>query len=130
MIKIKNKKITVSLILGIISPPLLGVLVASAATAPSSTIDKIKTELAHIENASNTFLFLVYVIGTVLTFFIQFLWGKTGKKEKCTSGFVKKILPPVLLIGLIISVFQKLFMVSTEYINGSVLYPIGQYIRC
>ncbi len=52
MIKIKNKKITVSLILGIISPPLLGVLVASAATAPSSTIDKIKTELAHMASAA------------------------------------------------------------------------------
>jgi drug/metabolite transporter (DMT)-like permease len=83
-------------------------IVALFSTGIAACIQKYfyKTELAHIENASNTFLFLVYVIGTVLTFFIQFLRGKTGKKEKCTSGFVKKILPPVLLIGLIISVFQ------------------------
>lgn len=98
---------------------------ALLATGIASCIQKyfFRTELADIENASNTFLFLVYVFATVISLFAVFINSKSGKKEKCTFWFSKNLLIYALVIGFIISVFQKLFMVCVECVKGAVLYP-------
>lgn len=98
---------------------------ALLATGIASCIQKyfFKTELANVENASNTFLFLVYVFATVISLFAVLINPKIGKKEKCTFWFSKNMAFYAVFIGFIISIFQKFFMLSVECVPGAVLYP-------
>lgn len=100
-------------------------ITALLATGIASCIQKyfFKTELANVENASNTFLFLVYVFATAISLLAVFINSKVAKKEKCTFWFSKNMALYAVFIGFIISVFQKLFMLSVECVPGAVLYP-------
>lgn len=82
-----------------------------------------KTELANVENSSNTFLLILYCLAAVMTILIYVIKANTGKKEKCTFWFSKSMMFYAILIGFIISVFQKLFMLGTECIPGTIMYP-------
>lgn len=100
-------------------------LIALGANGAGAIIQKFfyKTELANVENAANTFLLFVYIFATAMTFILSLFNSHTGKKEKCTFWFSKSMLFYAVIVGLIIAVFQKLFMLSTECVPGTVMYP-------
>ena len=81
------------------------------------------TKSSDIQNSENTFLVLTYIFAAVFAFSVYFFTAHTGKKEKSTFWFSGTVLLYAIAIGLIIAVFQKLFMLGTKHIDGTVFYP-------
>lgn len=104
---------------------LIFTLIALVCTGTSSSIQKLfyKTEASKTANSDITLLVLIYVFSTILAFAVYIFKAGTGKKEKSTFWFSKNVLFYAVGVGVLIAVFQKLFMFCSENIDGSFMFP-------
>lgn len=90
-----------------------------------SCIQKVfyETDTSNIANSDNTYLVFIYIFSSVLSLTFYFIKANTGKKEKSTYWFSKNVLFYAMLVGVIIAIFQKLYMMSNKNIDGVVMFP-------
>lgn len=104
---------------------LLLTLIALLAGGADNCIQKIfyLADGSKVINAANTYLVLRYIVSAILAFVLYFMGLHTGKKEKSSYWFNKNVLFYAVGIGAIIAVFQKLYMVGIEHIDGTFMFP-------
>lgn len=100
-------------------------LLAMLASGGTGCIQKLfySTESSAMPNSTNTFLVTVYIFSALLSFATYFFGKYTGKKEKSSFWFNKNVLFYALGIGVVLAVFQKLYMLGIAAIDGSVFFP-------
>lgn len=101
-------------------------LVAMAASAASTIVMKIYARDigAGIENSENTFVVLEYVFAAACAFAYYFVTTLTKKSEKSTCGFFNlKMLIYVLIIGVVLGIYQRFYMIGLEKVDGTFMFP-------
>ncbi|MBQ9784059.1 MAG: EamA family transporter [Clostridia bacterium] len=103
------------------------VLLATAliGTATGTIITQVFTKsFSDSAKQDNGFVILVYVAASLMAFAWYFA-GALGKgKKRCTYGFWNKHMwLLIVLIGVVLGVFQKLYMSGMKYIDGAFLFP-------
>ena len=100
-------------------------LICFAVNGAQSCLQKLfyATETANIENTDNTYLVVTYVSSIIIALGLYFIKAHTGKKEKSTFWFSKNVVFYAMAIGIIIAIFQKLFMLGVEKIDGTLMFP-------
>ena len=96
------------------------------ANSASSIFMKIFTKemSAEFVNSQNSFMSLSYLIASFLAFATYFLIAHTGKREGNTYGFFNRhVLLYVLLIGVILGIYQKFYLLGMEKIDGGFMFP-------
>ncbi len=91
-----------------------------------SCIQKLfyQTETAKkILNSDNTYLVFIYIFSSVLALFIYLFCSHTGEKEKSTFWFSKNVAFYAMAVGVVIAIFQKLYMMGNKLIDGSFMFP-------
>ena len=84
----------------------------------------VKTLSAEFENSQNTFVVLMYIIASAMAFGYYFLGTVTDKKEKNTYGFFNKFAwLYALIIGVVLGIYQKFYMLGMEQIDGAFMFP-------
>lgn len=83
-----------------------------------------QTETAKtVPNSDNTYLVFIYIFSSALAFLIYLFCANTGKKEKSTFWFTKNVLFYAMAVGVVIAIFQKLYMLGNKLIDGSFMFP-------
>ncbi len=91
-----------------------------------SCIQKLfyQTETAKtVPNSDNTYLVFIYIFSSVLALFIYLFCSHTGEKEKSTFWFSKNVAFYAMAVGVVIAIFQKLYMMGNKLIDGSFMFP-------
>ena len=104
---------------------LIFTIIALICTGTTSSVQKLfyKTEASTVANSDITLLVFIYVFSTLLALAVYIFNFCTGKKEKSTFWFSKNVLFYAIGVGVIIAVFQKLYMFCSENIDGSFMFP-------
>ena len=91
----------------------------------ASCVQKLfyQTETSKIPNSDNTYLVFIYIFATAVSLSFYLIKANTGKKERSTYWFSKNVLFYAMLVGVIIAVFQKLYMMANKNIDGSLMFP-------
>ena len=74
-------------------------------------------------NSDNTYLVFVYIFSSAFAFAVYLFCAHTGKKEKSTFWFSKNVLFYAVAVGVVIAIFQKLYMLGNKLIDGSFMFP-------
>lgn len=102
------------------------VLTAMLATSVASILMKIfvKNIGVETENSENTFVVFMYGFAAVIGFLYYLFTTGICKKEKNTYGFFNRFaLLYVLMIGIVLGIYQKLYMVGMDRIDGAFMFP-------
>ncbi len=105
---------------------LMLVLTAMLATSVASILMKVfvKTIGSELENSENTFVVLMYAFAALIGFVYYFFTTGVCKKEKNTYGFFNRFaLLYAVMIGVILGIYQKVYMVGMEQIDGAFMFP-------
>ncbi len=81
------------------------------------------TDGSKVENASNTYLAIMYVAAAIFAFVLYFVYSRAVKKEKSSFGFNLHVVGYAFLIGLVLAVYQRMNMFGIEKIDGTFFYP-------
>ena len=111
---------------GISAKWIVYVALMTASNAVSSIVMKIfAMEMsAAVENSQNTFMVASYAIAAVLAFFSYFIGAHTGRREGNTYGFFNRhVLLYAFAIGVVLSIYQKFYLLGLEKIDGGFLFP-------
>lgn len=76
-----------------------------------------------IPNSDNTYLVCLYVFSAIVSCIVYAFVANTGKKEKSTFWFSKNVLFYSIAVGVIIAVFQKMYMMGNKCIPGTFMFP-------
>ncbi len=102
------------------------VLLMTFSNATASVFMKIfsKDMSVRIENSQNTFIVISYAIAAILAFAIFLILSRGGKRERRSFGFFNKgVLFFALLIGVILGIYQRFYMIGLEKIDSGFLFP-------
>ena len=99
-------------------------IIAAVSTAAGALLQKCYGKLpTEVEASDTTFLFFMYGFASIFGVITILLKRYTGKKEKSTMGFNKVVLGVSCIIGLVLGLYQKLYMNALVNIDGTLLFP-------
>ena len=99
-------------------------IIAAVSTAAGALLQKCYGKLpTEVEASDTTFLFFMYGFASIFGALTVLLRRYTGKKEKSTMGFNKAVLGVSCIIGLVLGLYQKLYMNALVNIDGTLLFP-------
>ena len=97
---------------------------AAISTAAGALLQKQYGRLpTKVVASDTTFLFFMYGLASVFGVIIILVKRYTGKKEKSTMGLNKVVIGVSCIIGVVLGVYQKLYMNALVNIDGTLLFP-------
>ncbi|MBQ8509728.1 MAG: EamA family transporter [Clostridia bacterium] len=82
-----------------------------------------RTAGASQQGTDAAFLFINYLLASLIAFAMYFIGSRFGKREKSTFGFNKHVLLYALATGLTLSIYQKFYMYGMAHIDGTFMFP-------